>query len=191
MGFIPPLLAILAPRQVVSRHFHNAYEIEAFAGMEYQQRREVYANLSDMFWSSFSSTSRHVQDAMAKCLLLSEDNNGDKAGPLLDAVALYRTVFQTDREKSDETSSSLVVSRGMYSSIRDIPRHYLVRHDQASARRIDRPNTLFLLTPTFVKQSLLLGDTVAGRWREPVIAWLAEPIGNNLPAIFLAPRPNR
>jgi len=80
---------------------------------------------------------------MAKCLLLSEDNNGDKAGPLLDAVALYRTVFQTDREKSDETSSSLVVSRGMYSSIRDIPRDYLVRHEQASARRIDRPNTLF------------------------------------------------
>jgi hypothetical protein len=116
IGFIPPILAIVAPRQCMSRHFHNHYELDWFAHIEYQQRLKAYTTVADMLWSSFERSNRDVRNAMARSV--SGDGMDDKAGPLLDALTLYKTVFFHE--------DSPIVPRGMYLSIKDLPREYLV-----------------------------------------------------------------
>jgi LETM1-like protein len=116
IGFLPPILAIVAPRQVMSRHFHNPFELDLFAQIEYQQRLKAYITLADMLWSSFERSNRDVRNAMARSV--SGDGMDDEAGPLLDALTLYKTVFFHE--------DSPVVPRGMYLSIKDLPREYLV-----------------------------------------------------------------
>jgi LETM1-like protein len=121
IGFLPPLLAIVAPRQFMSRHFHNPYELELFAHTEYQQRLGVYSALADMLWSSFERSNQQVRQAMVRSVSGEEEVAGrddDEVGPLLDAVTLYKTVFFHQE--------SPVVPRGMYLSIKDLPRQYLV-----------------------------------------------------------------
>ena len=114
----------MAPRQVMSRHFHNPFEIESFAQIEYQQRQKAYLDLADMFWCSFHSTSI-VRETMAKCLPQKGIANDD-AGPILDALSLYKAAFQVDEKRSQGKSATSVVPEGMYSSIRGLPREYLV-----------------------------------------------------------------
>ena len=121
IGFIPPILAIVAPRQFMSRHFHNLYELEMFGQIEYQQRLQVYTRLGDMLWSSFDRSNRDVQYAMARSVSGENDGTEDEAGPPLDALTLYKTIFYH--------VDAPVVPRGMYLSIKDLPREYLVRRN--------------------------------------------------------------
>ncbi|CAB9502000.1 LETM1 domain containing 1 [Seminavis robusta] len=123
IGFLPVILAIVTPRQLMSRHFHNPYELEWFAQIEYGQRQQVYNQVADMLWSSFlHSESRHVQKAMTQSMSIASSHDDsstaaaeDAAGPILDAVTLYRTIFAAGGEQKPHLS------------IKDLPREHLVK----------------------------------------------------------------
>jgi LETM1-like protein len=55
IGYVPMFLAILAPRQLLSRHFFNQYEILQFNRLEYQQRYEHYLPVQQLAASAFGT----------------------------------------------------------------------------------------------------------------------------------------
>jgi hypothetical protein len=118
IGFLPPILAMIAPRQVMSRHFHNPYEIISYAQIEYRQRKEVYIELGDMFWSSFQASTSSV-NAVAS----SKGGPGDAGGPFfVDATAIYYTAFADDHRPNPASK----IPPGIVSALDDLPREYLV-----------------------------------------------------------------
>ena len=46
VGYLPMLLAILMPRQLLSYHFYNQYEILNYNQQQYQQRKEYYRTIT-------------------------------------------------------------------------------------------------------------------------------------------------
>jgi len=82
VGFIPPLLAAFCPRQVLTRHFHNDFEIRAYAEQESRQRMASY-------------------EGLAQCIPMSSPH---------DAVRLYRTVFAASADH-DRVRSVQALSR--------------------------------------------------------------------------------
>jgi hypothetical protein len=81
-GYVPMFLAVAAPRQILSRQFHNEFEIYHYARLEYEQRKIEFAGLMDLFWNA-ASVDRH-----ARGLRISSKGK-DTAGPVVDALPLY------------------------------------------------------------------------------------------------------
>ena len=113
IGFLPPILAVIAPRQVMSRHFHNVYEINWYAQIEYRQRREAYMELGELFWSM-------ILVNVKKSSLIYEAE--DAAGPIFDGMILYSAFA----DHHDHPASDIHLPKGIFSSVDDLPREYLV-----------------------------------------------------------------
>jgi hypothetical protein len=113
VGYVPMLLAILAPRQLLSRHFFNQYEILQFNRLEYQQRYEHYAPVQQL--AAFAFDKRGLDE------LFGNDQHwsgSDSAGPLpadLDHVVEW----MTGSKSTNATNASA-------SLLDRMPRRYLV-----------------------------------------------------------------
>lgn len=113
IGYIPMLLAIVAPRQVLSRRFHNSYEIRTYSEIQFQQRRSEFAGVAEKFISSTAMGRKLTVDDVT---IVGEDS----AGPIFDAYP-FSTVFQYRAG----TSSLYKLRRGFLSDIDSIPLEYL------------------------------------------------------------------
>lgn len=128
IGFIPPLLAVLAPRQVMSHHFHNHYELRAFAQIEYRQRRSVFDDVAAHFSSAFRMNIQVPLSGGGRSI------EEDGAGPITDPLAIYAAFA----DHPTGPPPSLEIPRGIYTSVNDIPRDYLV-----SGRSMIRTESFF------------------------------------------------
>uniref|UniRef100_A0A7S3DXE5 Letm1 RBD domain-containing protein n=1 Tax=Entomoneis paludosa TaxID=265537 RepID=A0A7S3DXE5_9STRA len=119
IGWIPTILAVAAPRQAFTRHFHNAFEQVQFALLEQEQRQVEYESVirflcqesSHLFWDQyhFNYFEHDAQES-------------SPVGPQLrDPVGLYHAIF--------ESSSPFNRSRlaGQQGGLDDLPAKY-VRH---------------------------------------------------------------
>lgn len=118
VGYIPMFVSIAAPRQLLSRHFHNDYETYHYNQLAYQQRHAHFRNVQELFWDSFSVPAREAAHEWAN-----EQNSTatDSAGPVLvdHLLPLYRAVLG-DAGSSSSPSSSPTASVNLF------PRNYLV-----------------------------------------------------------------
>jgi hypothetical protein len=78
-GYIPIFLAVSAPRNVLSRQFHNDFETYQYACVEDQQRRRLMPKLQKLFWNSNKKAGPQPPTSAS----------GDAAGPLLDVKAVW------------------------------------------------------------------------------------------------------
>lgn len=123
IGFVPPILAMFAPRQTMSRQFHNPYEIFWFNQIEYDQRRASFTKLGELFWSSFP-----LINVRKTVLYLEDECRQDEAGPIMDGMVLY-SAFCDDPPRPDRGTGPaprLELPPGLYTSVQDLPREYLV-----------------------------------------------------------------
>lgn len=114
VGFIPTLLAVVAPRVAFTRHFHNDFEVVQFAIVDQEQRRVEFSrivqllcqNSNHLYWNQYYSLYFSVTER-------------DAAGPLLlDAIGLYKAMF--------EESSPFHRSRlSGYVGLDDLPSNYV------------------------------------------------------------------
>ena len=81
IGYIPVLMAIITPRQWMSRHFFNDHERLLNASMEVDQRRQNSKALSQSLLTLLHMKHTNIPQ---RC------NKGDLAGPMLDLVPLYQ-----------------------------------------------------------------------------------------------------
>jgi hypothetical protein len=81
IGYVPLLMAMVSPRQWMSRQFFNDYEKLRNASIEVSQRRRYYSELAVHAWASMGLL--ETKHAPIK-------SQGDLAGPVLDLVPLYR-----------------------------------------------------------------------------------------------------
>jgi hypothetical protein len=113
IGFLPLILGVTAPRQVLSRQFHNEYEIYHYTEIEYQQRKKEFSGLAEMFWNTT------VLGHRASELNIPSDKE-DAAGPIIDALPLY-SAFANDTG----ASSKRQLQQSVLQSVDSIPREYL------------------------------------------------------------------
>lgn len=115
IGFLPMILGVTAPRQVLSRQFHNKYEIYHYAEIEYQQRKREFPGLTKMLWNT-TVLGHRAGD------LDTPSDKEDAAGPIIDALPLY-SMF------ANETGfpSKRQMQRGVLQSVELFPREYLVK----------------------------------------------------------------
>ena len=131
IGELPVILAALFPRQVLSRQFHNPYEIEAHAQMEYAQRKAAFLQLSDQFWSKvpYGTTPRTLVSLFQTTTSINDEDSiagdefDDPAGPMIDAIRLY-TPFAA--ATTTNSSSTTPTSSGLSGSVYMLPKEYLV-----------------------------------------------------------------
>lgn len=116
IGYLPMILAVAAPRQILSRQFHNEYEIHHFCQLEYQQRKREFAGLADFFWNTT------VLGHRASELNIPWDKQ-DAAGPIIDALPFY-SIFV---DNHTGTSSKHQLRQGALQSVDSMPREYLVK----------------------------------------------------------------
>lgn len=123
IGYLPMILAFVAPRQVLSRHFWNEHEIQLYRQVELEQRKLAYAKVADMF---FQNVANQVTDAMAldRAILRSDRDAG---GPLLDLDPLYEIFIAQDDDTQAKTHSSNASSSFSLVSLNRLPRDYLVQ----------------------------------------------------------------
>ena len=97
IGYLPMILAFIAPRQVLSRHFWNDYEIHYYRQIELEQRRFVYSRLAELFLQVTASTASPLMPTVV----------GDDAfGPLLDVMPLSK-VFTSSKDRVDSPMAQL------------------------------------------------------------------------------------
>jgi LETM1-like protein len=120
IGYVPMFLAILAPRQLLSRHFFNQYEIRQFNRLEYQQRYEHYSKVQQLAALAFGT--RGMDELF--------DNNeawlgSDSAGPL--PVDLNHVVEWITGSKSiNKNATNSEHAASITSLMNRMPRRYLV-----------------------------------------------------------------
>lgn len=116
IGYVPMILGVAAPRQVLSRQFYNEYEVYDYAKLEYQQRKKEFAGLVEMFWNTTALGHR------ASELNIPWENKKDAAGPTIDALPLYSIFANYANASSDHQ-----LVKGALQSVDSIPRKYLVK----------------------------------------------------------------
>jgi hypothetical protein len=80
IGYIPLILAVSAPRQILSRHFYNQYEVYFYNELEYQQRKNHFEPVYKLFLQSGKL------DTFNRSIHWKGD---DEAGPILDLFAFF------------------------------------------------------------------------------------------------------
>jgi hypothetical protein len=111
IGYVPMILGVAAPRQVLSRQFYNEYEIYHYAELEYQQRKREFAGLVEMFWKSTVLGHRDIPW-----------DKEDATGPIIDALPIY-SIFTNHNDASSKDQ----LIEGALQSVESIPRKYLVK----------------------------------------------------------------
>jgi hypothetical protein len=110
IGYIPMFVAIAAPRQLLSRHFHNSYEVRFYNEMAFLQRKEYFSPTVACFWNI--TFNRQLMSSTT-----------DPAGPLLeDPISLYEDfVKQTNVSSVHSLSSKQLINFtlaiGIFSSL--------------------------------------------------------------------------
>jgi hypothetical protein len=134
---VPMILVVAAPRQVLSRHFHNEYEIYHYAEIEYQQRKKEFSGLAEMFWNT---TPIGHQASELKIPSDKED-----AGPIIDACH-YPTVFSNHQlvqgfRSVDSSQESIFASTGVSKKLAGwlSPPNRVVTHVVAATESVRRP----------------------------------------------------
>jgi hypothetical protein len=117
IGSIPMVLVIAVPRQILSHHFHNDYEYAMYARTEYRQRRSVYMEIGDYFWSTM------LINIHKTCL---EESQQDTAGPIFDGMIIYSAFTEDPNIVSSSMIPNLRMQQGSLSSINALSREYLV-----------------------------------------------------------------
>jgi hypothetical protein len=134
IGYLPAVVAVSAPRQILSRQFHNADEWEIFSQINYAQRKAVFLELGDLFWSSTLLPSPRGQELLktanaatdgSSCSNEKEGERHDDGGPNLDPMDLYGAFSDIP---SPPMSASRYNLKGRLGPARDLPREYLVRN---------------------------------------------------------------
>lgn len=116
-GYIPMILAVLAPRQLLSRHFYNSYEFYHFADIEYQQRTRHYEDLYESF--------RHQTDLDLVHLSIIADQE-DEAGPLFDPVLFLAPLLTSPPPVSTPEPQRLRHHNVSSFTLQHLPRIYLI-----------------------------------------------------------------
>jgi hypothetical protein len=98
----------------MSRQFNNDFEILLFNQIEFNQRKEYFMELGKLFWRKFSMT-----DARKNYF---EDCFRDEAGPIIDGMILYSAFCSYD----PNPENPLALPFGVFTSVWDLPREYLV-----------------------------------------------------------------
>ena len=92
IGYIPVLMAIISPRQWMSRHFFNNHERLLNASIEVEQRRQHSTDLSQSLFQLLNMKHTNIPHHFS---------NKDLVGPILDLVPLYqqwdKTLHASDR----------------------------------------------------------------------------------------------
>jgi LETM1-like protein len=114
VGYLPMILAVLAPRQVLSRHFWNPYEIELYAHQESNQRRHFFGRVAELFWNATTNLPREPPLVVL---------GSDAAGPVIDPRPLFAGVFDTNNKEAAH-SENLYAS--FLRSVDGLPDEYLV-----------------------------------------------------------------
>ena len=105
IGYLAMVLAITAPRQLLSRHFLNQYEIYYYNILEYRQRQQHFDNVQRLF---------REQPGLADISTMTEPcGEVDEAGPILDPLQVYVEAFSS--------------AQAPLSSVDKIPRSYMVQ----------------------------------------------------------------
>jgi hypothetical protein len=128
IGYVPMLLAIVAPRQVLTRQFYNAYEIQHYVQLEGHQRRAEFAAVRASFWSMASVTQQPPEERVVPCLDddYDDDAPSDATGPLVDARPLV-AIFAHSGFPTNTLAAASPWRHGVLNSIEALPRDYLVR----------------------------------------------------------------
>jgi len=100
IGYIPVLLAILSPRQWMSRQFFNTFEIISNARIELSQRQMQYKDLAEHFWTLVG-----IDPRMDKGIIVLEE--GDSVGPIVDFRSVVEALHQGNTETSTTTLSTI------------------------------------------------------------------------------------
>jgi hypothetical protein len=130
IGYLPAVIAVSAPRQILSRQFHNAYEWEIFSQINFAQRKAAFMELGDLFWSTSllpSPRGQHLfqtTNAATDCSNEKEGERHDDTGPHLDLLDLYSAF---DDIRSPPTFAARHNPKRRLGPVRDLPREYLVR----------------------------------------------------------------
>ena len=132
VGYVPMLLAIAAPRQLLSRHFHNDYEAVQYNRLAYRQRHAHFAAVVRGMCSIRTKKDDVVSDdetTPATWIETWHKNCGggaavDAAGPVLDnLLPFYQAVFA----RSSSTPTGTISNGPLWlSSVDRFPRNYLV-----------------------------------------------------------------
>jgi LETM1-like protein len=96
VGYLPMVLAVMAPRLVLSRQFWNAHEIDLYAHQESHQRRRFFGRAAELFWSA--TTIRRREPPLVVL-------GSDAAGPVIDPRPLFAGVFGTSNVEATDTDS--------------------------------------------------------------------------------------
>ena len=80
VGYIPMVLAFSAPRQVLTRHFMNQFEMYHYGEIEYIQRMNHYRSVYRLFFDSLKL------DDLAS---YARGVGGDASGPFIDSLELF------------------------------------------------------------------------------------------------------
>lgn len=113
VGSIPLVLAVAVPRQVLSDQFHNDYEYATYARTEYRQRRSVYMEIGESFWSTmFINIKKNPIPRSQE----------DTAGPIFDGMIIY-SAFTNDTNIVSSIPN-FRMQQGLLSSIDTLPRKY-------------------------------------------------------------------
>mmetsp|Transcript_4802 Transcript_4802/g.13430 ORF Transcript_4802/g.13430 Transcript_4802/m.13430 type:complete len:593 (+) Transcript_4802:71-1849(+) len=92
VGWLPTILAVTAPRQFFTSHFHNEYEKVHFAWINQEQRRVEFPSVIQ----KLCKQSQHLLWDQYHYRYFSSVEQGDAAGPLLqDPMGLYTAIFES------------------------------------------------------------------------------------------------
>jgi hypothetical protein len=145
VGYIPMFLAFAAPRQVLSRHFLNLYEIQQYRELEMQHRKLAYSKVAELFWNKAIKSSGRPEDKDDSVKFIASD----ASGPVLDLTSMYdvfstsasaassesveeSSVAQQQQQQEGQPLSTTPTSTrslvpGALSSLKNLSREYLVQ----------------------------------------------------------------
>lgn len=140
VGSIPMIVSIAAPRQLLSRHFHNDYEVRHYNRLAYQQRRAEFGRVVQevvLLSARPNSTGKARFASVSSSDIAAAKNDrdlsttiNDAAGPLPTSlpqlVTLYRLAFGDDAVRIDTTTSPPSITLFTAASADQFPRIYLV-----------------------------------------------------------------
>jgi LETM1-like protein len=106
VGYLPMLLSIVLPRQLLSRHFYNEYEILHYNQLAYQQRLPFYKEVQ-WFWPKQIARS-------------TGDGTDPASSANADLFTFYQTYFMEERNSTSAKHSFSLAGLDRY------PRDYLI-----------------------------------------------------------------